>query len=90
MESLIEIKKIENRNIDAKSTIFKCTASIDWLDSKLELKPHHYEQIKKTDLQKNIITNFYNDYYYQNIDFVKKVLGLYFLDIPKTRFKTIL
>ena len=54
-----------------------------WLDSKLEIKPRYYERIKKTNLQKYIIKNFYNDKYYENIDFVKKVLEVYFLDIRK-------
>jgi hypothetical protein len=54
-----------------KSTIFKCTALINWLDSKLEIKPRYYERIKKTNLQKYIIKNFYNDKYYEHIDFVK-------------------
>ena len=83
MESLMEINKIENKNVNVKSTIFKCTALINWLDSKLEIKPRYYERIKKTNLQKYIIKNFYNDKYYENIDFVKKVLEVYFLDIRK-------
>ena len=85
MESLMEINKIENKNVNVKSTIFKCTSLINWLDSKLEIKPRHYERIKKTNLQKYIIKNFYNDKYYDNIDFVKKVLEVYFLDIRKKK-----
>jgi hypothetical protein len=83
MDSLMEVHKIENKNVSFKSTIFKCTTLINWLDLKLEIKPRHYERIKKTNLQKYIIKNFYNDKYYENIDFVKKVLDVYFLDIRK-------
>jgi hypothetical protein len=73
MGSLMKINKIENKNINAKSTFFKCIALINWLDPKLELNPPYYQHIKKTNLQKYIVTNFYNDNYYQNIDFIKKV-----------------
>jgi hypothetical protein len=83
MESLMEMNKFENKNINTKSTVFKCIALINWLDSKLELNPPYHEHIKKTSLQKYIVTNFYNDNYYQNIDFIKKVLDIYFLDVPK-------
>ena len=91
MESLMEINKIENKNVNVKSTIFKCTALINWLDSKLEIKPRYYERIKKTNLQKYIIKNFYNDKYYENIDFVKKsISSIFFRYTKKNRFKTIL
>ena len=40
---------------------------------------------QKTNLQKYIMKNFYNDKYYENIDFVKKVLEVYFLDIRKKK-----
>ena len=53
MDSLMEINKIENKNI--KSTTFKCITLMNWLDSKLELEPEGYNQIKK-----NRITRVYN------------------------------
>ena len=81
MDSLMEINKIENKNI--KSTTFKCITLMNWLDSKLELEPEGYNQIKKTELQEFIIKNLYDYKYYENIDFVKKVLDLYFFRIPK-------
>ena len=56
---------------------------MNWLDSKLELKPEYYDQIKKTELEEYIIKRQYNYRYYENIDFVKKVLELYFLQIPQ-------
>ena len=81
MDSLMEINKIENKNI--KSTTFKCITLMNWLDSKLELEPKDYKQIKKTKLQEFIIKKLYDYKYYENIDFVKKVLDLYFFRIPK-------
>ncbi len=57
MESLMEMNKIENKNINTKSTTFKCIALINWLDSKLELMTHYYERIKRTNIQKYIIEN---------------------------------
>ena len=83
MDSLMEVHKIENKNINIKSTSFKCITLMNWLDSKLELEPKDYKQIKKTELQEFIIKNLYDYKYYENIDFVKKVLDLYFFRIPK-------
>ena len=83
MDSLMEINKIETKNKNIKSTTFKCITLMNWLDSKLELEPEEYKQIKKTELQELIIKNLYDYKYYENIDFVKKVLDLYFFRIPK-------
>ena len=55
---------------------------MNWLDSKLELEPEDYKQIKKTELQEFIIKKLYDYKYYENIDFVKKA--------KKTSFKSIL
>ena len=83
MESLMEVHKIENKNKNIKSTTLKCITLMNWLDSKLKLEPKDYKQIKKTKLQEFIIKNLYDYKYYENIDFVKKVLDLYFFRIPK-------
>ncbi len=63
----------------------KCFTLMNWLDSKLELEldPEHHRQIKKTELEEYIIKRHYNYRYYENIDFVKKVLELYLFQIPK-------
>ena len=82
MDSLMEINRIETKNKNIKSTSFKCITLMNWLDSKLELEPKDYKQIKKTELQEFIIKNLYDYKYYENIDFVKKVLDLYFFRIP--------
>ena len=78
MDSLIEVHKIENKNKNIKSCTFKCITLMNWLDSKLELEPEHYKQIKKTELQEYIIKNLYDYKYYENIDFVKKSIRLIF------------
>ena len=83
MDSLMEINKIETKNKNIKSTTLKCITLMNWLDLKLELEPEDYKQIKKTELQELIIKNLYDYKYYENIDFVKKVLDLYFFRIPK-------
>ena len=81
MDSLMEFHKIENKNI--KSFTLKCFTSMNWLDSKLVLDPEHYKQIKKTKLEEYIIKRLYDNRYYENIDFVRKVLELYLFQIPK-------
>ncbi len=65
---------------------------MNWLDSKLELEhdPEHHKQIKKTELEEYIIKRHYDYRYYENIDFVKKMLELYFFRYLKNTFKTIL
>ncbi len=65
MDSRMEINKIENKNV--KSSAFKCITLMNWLDSKLELEPEGYNQIKKTELQEFIIKNLYDYKYYENI-----------------------
>jgi hypothetical protein len=81
MDSLMEVHQIENKNI--KSFTLKCFTLMNWLDSKLVLDPEHYKQIKKTKLEEYIIKRQYDSRYYENIDFVNKVLELYFFQIPK-------
>ena len=85
MESLMEVYKIENKDINIKGFVLKCFTLMNWLDSKLELEldPEHYKQIKKTELEEYIIKRQYDYRYYENIDFVKKVLELYLFQIPK-------
>jgi hypothetical protein len=83
MESLMEVYKIENKDINIKGFVLKCFTLMNWLDSKLELDPEHFKQIKKTELEEYIIKRQYDYRYYENIDFVKKVLELYLFQIPK-------
>ena len=83
MDSLMEVHKIENKNIN--SFTLKCFTLMNWLDSKLkfQLDTETHKQIKKTKLEEYIIKRYYNSRYYENIDFVRKVLELYLFQIPK-------
>jgi hypothetical protein len=77
MDALKEIHDIKKLEIPS----FKYVSLINWLDTKLEFnRPCHH--IKKKDLHKYIIKNFYEDRYDENIDFVKQALKFYFLDKP--------
>jgi hypothetical protein len=85
MDSLMEVHKIENKNINVKGFVFKCFTLMNWLDSKLifQLDTDTHKQIKKTKLEEYIIKRLYDNRYYENIDFVRKVLELYLFQIPK-------
>ncbi len=87
IESLMEVHKIENKNINIKSFTFKCFSLMNWLDSKLafQLDPEHYRQIKKTELEEYIFKRQYSYRYYENIDFVKKSVRIFFFQIPKKK-----
>ena len=58
-----------------------CQSRVDLLTA--ELKKEQKKQIKKTKLEEYIIKRHYNNRYYENIDFVRKVLELYLFQIPK-------
>ena len=77
MDSLMEVHKIENKNINIKGFVFKCFTLMNWLDSKLifQLDTDTHKQIKKTKLEEYIIKRLYDNRYYENIDFVRKVQG---------------
>ena len=81
----MEVHKIENKNINIKGFVFKCFTLMNWLDSKLifQLDTDTHKQIKKTKLEEYIIKRLYDNRYYENIDFVRKVLELYLFQIPK-------
>ena len=86
MDSLMEIHKIEERNINNESTSYKCFALLNWLDTKLELTDDSSDLIKKRDLYKFIISKFYQDLYFKNIDFMKQVLKIFFMNETKTQY----
>ena len=89
MDSLMEVHKIENKNINIKGFVFKCFTLMNWLDSKLifQLDTDTHKQIKKTKLEEYIIKRLYDNRYYENIDFVRKVLELYLFQIPKNKLQ---
>ena len=47
MDSLMEIHKIEERNINNESTSYICIALLNWLYTKLELTDDSSDSIKK-------------------------------------------
>ena len=81
MESLMTINKDPNLYKNHRSNKFICL--FEWLDSKLELTNYSDDGIKRRDLFKFIIINYYNNLYYENIDFVKQVLKIFFMHSTK-------
>ena len=88
MDSLMEIHKTEERKINNETTSYKCFALLNWLDTKLELTDDSSDLIKKRDLYKFIISNFYQDLYVNNIDFKKQVLKLFFMHGKNYQYDT--
>ena len=81
MESLMTINKDPNLYKNHRSNKFICL--FEWLDTKLELTNYSDDGIKRKDLYKYVIKNFYNNLYYENIDFVKQVLKIFFIHETK-------
>ena len=82
MDSLMEIHKtpLMNNN-NHMNNKFVCL--FQWLDTKLELTDCRHDFIKRNELYKFIITKYFNDIFYKNIDFVKQVLKLFFMHPTK-------
>ena len=81
MESLMTINKDPNLYKNHRSNKFICL--FEWLDTKLEITDIYDDRIKRRDLFKFVIKKYYNNLYYENIDFVKHVLKLFFLHETK-------
>ena len=56
-----------------------------WLDTKLKITDHQYNCIKKMDLQKYVMNNYFDNSYYENIDKVKQILSFFYVFKKKTR-----
>ena len=79
MESLMEINNTDNLSLlTSNYKLNKIICLFNWLDTKIQITDHKYDCIKKTDLQKYVITNYFDNCYYQNIDLVKQLLETYF------------
>ena len=79
MESLMEMNNTNNLSfLTSNYKLNKIICLFSWLDTKLKITDHEYNCIKKTDLQKYVITNYFDNCYYQNIDLVKQFLKIYF------------
>ena len=80
MESLMEINNNGNKLplLTNNHKLNKIACLFSWLDTKLKITDDKYNCIKRTHLQKYIITNYFDNCYYQNIDLVKQLLKIYF------------
>ncbi len=79
MDSLIEINNTNKLpSLTNNYKLNKIARLFNWLDTKLKITDHEYACIKKTDLQKNVITNNFDSCYYQNIDLVRQLLKIYY------------
>ena len=81
MESLMAINKDPNLYKNHKSNKFICL--FEWLDTKLVLTDCCHDFIKRSELYKFIITEYFNGIYNQNKDFVKQVLKIFFMHETK-------
>jgi predicted S18 family serine protease len=56
----------------------KLICLFNWLDTKLKTTEDRFNSITMSELQKYVITNYFDCRYYENIDFVKQILKIYF------------
>ena len=79
MESLMEINNTDKlpllTNNQGRN---KFICFFNWLDTKLEITEYSGQSITRGELQKYVITNYFDCRYYENIDFVKQILKIYF------------
>ena len=79
MESLMEMNNTNKLSLlTSNYKLNKIICLFSWLDTKLKITDHEYNCIKKTDLQKYVITNYFDNCYYLYIDLVKQFLEFYF------------
>ena len=79
MESLMEINDTNKLPLLTNNhKLNKIICLFNWLDTKLKITDHEDDCIKKTDLQKYVINNYFDNSYYENIDLVKQILKFYF------------
>ena len=79
MDSLMEMNNNGNHLsfLTSNYKLNKIICFFNWLDTKIQITDREYACIKKTDLQKYVITNYFDNCYYQNIDLVKQLLETY-------------
>ena len=80
MESLMEMNNNGNQLsfLTSNYKLNKIICLFNWLDTKIQITDHEYACIKKTELQKYVITNYFDNCYYQNIYLVRQFLKIYF------------
>ena len=78
MDSLMEINKTPLVPlVYDKSNKFICF--FQWLDTKLVITDSYDDHINRSDLYTFIISEYFNNLYFNNIDFVKHTLKIFFL-----------
>ena len=78
MESLMEINKTNQLSlVNGNQERNKFVGLFNWLDTKLEITEYKGHSITRSELQKYVITNYFDCRYYENIDFVKQILKIY-------------
>ncbi len=78
MESLMEINKTYKLPLltnNQERNKFICL--FNWLDTKFKKTEDRFNRITRSELQKYVITNYFDCRYYENIDFVKQILKFY-------------
>ena len=80
MDSLMEINNDGNKLsfLTSNYKLNKIICLFNWLDTKLKITDDEYDSINRIHLQKYIITNYFDNCYYQNIDLVRQLLKFYF------------
>ena len=79
MDSLMEINDANKLpSLTNNHKLNKISHLFSWLDTKIKIIDHEYSCIKRTDLQKYVIKNYFDNSYYENIDIVKQILKIYF------------
>ena len=81
MDSLMEIHKTPLMNDNHINNEFVCFSQ--WLNTKLKKTDYKFDLIKRNELYNFIISEYFNDVYYNNIDFVKLVLKRFFMHPAK-------
>ncbi len=57
----------------------KSVCLFNWLDKKLKITEDRRNCIEKTKLERYVTANYFKIWHYENIDFAKKVLKVYFM-----------
>ena len=84
MDSLMEINDANKLpSLTNNHKLNKISHLFSWLDTKLKISVREDDFIKRTDLQKYVITNYFDNIYYVNIDIVKQILKIYFSLLTK-------
>ena len=90
MDSLKDIYENKKNSISVSLSRNNIIRLLDWLDYNLILLPasNDLNTIMKKELYKKIIQELYNGQYYDNINYVKKIVDIYFQDKDKEIHKS--